>query len=401
MDASEMSARPLILHVSSDYTDGLGRKGAHRNRHPTRAINNLVEAAENFDHLVFSLRRRSSPFGLFLTDLDTPVRKNVRVFAYGHFGLPLGVGLLCSFWVVARVIHRILREQRLRPDAIHAHRLTFDGIAGWLLARWLNIPLFISVRGEVERKVFRFKPSYRPLMRRIVSRAAGIFYVSAWYVRALEKCTGVEATRAHLLPNLVTETSVRTKPGHAPNAFVTVLNLNIWRKKGLDRLLAAFAQALAHSPSLRLNVIGSGEGRQIADVRGLIKRLGIERAVHLEGELPNEVVRERMSDAIAFVLPSHNETFGMVYVEALFVGAPILYSRGTGIDGFLDGLNVGVAVDPKRTSEICRGLLMLSEHNADYRETIFASGAELVRRFGRENVLCQYERVIRSALTHA
>jgi glycosyltransferase involved in cell wall biosynthesis len=394
------SRPPLILHISSDYIDGLGQHAAHRNWRPTRAVNNLVVAAEAFDHVVFSLRRQSSPFGLFLTDMGAAERKNVRVFAYGHLGLPLGIGLFCSFWMVARTIGRVLHEQQLRPDAVHAHRLTFDGIAGWLLSRSLDIPLFVSIRGEVEHKVFRFKPTYRPLMRRIVRRAAGIFYVSAWYARALETHTAVEAARTHLLPNLVAETSMRTKPSHAPTYFLTVLNLNIWRKKGLDRLLPAFAEALAHSPSLRLGVIGGGDRGPIAEIRNLIRQLGIEHAVNLEGGLPNTSVRERLRGAIALALPSHNETFGMVYVEALFAGTPILYSRGTGIDGFLDGLDVGVAVDPCRTSEISRGLLELSEHNVRYRGTIFASGAELVRRFGRENVLREYERVIRAGVAH-
>jgi len=54
----------------------------------------------------------------------------------------------------------------------------------------------------------------------------------------------------------------------------------------------------------------------------------------------------------------------MVYIEALFAGVPILYSKGTGIDGFLDGLEVGIAgVDPDDTQDIGRALVALVEHN--------------------------------------
>lgn len=235
-------------------------------------------------------------------------------------------------------------------------------------------------------------------MRRIVSRAAGIFYVSAWYAEALERLTGVDPTRTYLLPNLVDETSMCDKPSETSLSFLTVLNLNIWRKKGLDSLLPAFADALARMPKLRLSIVGTGTPQSIAEVQNLIDRLGVQEAVRLEGAMPNAGVRERMSKAMALVLPSHNETFGMVYVEALFAGVPILYSKGTGIDGFINGLQVGVGVDPKNVSDITRGLVELAECNVQYREAVSAGANELRKRFGRKNVLERYETAIRSSL---
>ena len=241
--------RPLFLHISSDYTDGLRGKGeggrlvASRQRRPTLAINNLVEGAEDFDHIVFSLRRTSSPFALYLRDLGTPERSNVRVFAYAYFGLPLGVGLFHSFWLVARTVRRILQEQGLRPDVVHAHRLSFEGTAGWLLAEWLDVPLFVSIRGEVERKIFRFKPTYRPLIRRITKRAAVLFLVSAWFAPVLEKYTQVEKSRIRLLPTVVANSQSLARSRGSRKAFVTVVSLNIWQKKGLAQLLQALAEA--------------------------------------------------------------------------------------------------------------------------------------------------------------
>lgn len=393
------SHRPLILHLSSDYDDGLGQLAAHRNRRRTVAVNNIVEGAEEFDHIVFSLRRKALPAGLFLKDLGTPVQQNVRVFVYAHYGLPLGVGLFHSFWLVARTIKRILQEQNLKPNAVHAHRLTFDGIAGWLLAVTLDIPLFVSVRGEVERKIFKFKPTYRPLIRRIIGRAAGIFYVSAWYSSSLRKYTAVNSKREYLLPNIVDRSRMRATPDHARTSFITVLNLDIWRKKGLGRLLPAFAKVLAQRPLLHLSIVGGGDSHSIGEVRNLIQRLDLHKAVTMEGPLANAKVLERISKSIALVLPSHHETFGMVYLEALFAGVPILYSKGTGIDGFLDGLDVGIGVDPDNSSEISRALIELANNGARYRAAIIASTDELSKRFGRSQVLARYTEVIRKELS--
>ena len=98
-------------------------------------------------------------------------------------------------------------------------------------------------------------------------------------------------------------------------------------------------------------------------------------------ELPN---------ALALALPSRNETFGMVYTEALFAGVPILYSRGTGIDGHLSGLDVGMAVDPDNVSEIAEGLVDLVANNARYRNAIQTAGPELFRRFDPARQIALY-----------
>lgn len=403
-DSEPTKRPPLLLHVASDYSDGLeGKAGTtalfvSRQRRPTLAINRLVDGADGFDHVVFSLRRHSLPFGLFLRDCGTSQRRNVRLFIYKYFGPPFGVGLFFSLWVVARRIRRVLRDHGLKPDAIHAHRLTFDGIAGWLLARALDVPLFISIRGEVEDKVFKFKPTYRPLLRRIAADAAGIFYVSAWYAPRLQQLTGVDPAKTRLLPNIVEELPARGSDGGTPTTFVTVLNLDIWRKKGLEKLLQAFTAVVGTRPGAQLAIIGRGSAPAVAEVRRLIERLGLGAHVRLEGALSNAEVRRRMSESVALVLPSRNETFGMVYLEALFAGAPILYSKGTGIDGFLDGLDVGIGVDPEDVADIARALDALAERNPQFRQGVRSSASALADRFGRDNVLRRYQEVIRSTL---
>src|SRR6202012_2399210 len=112
----------------------------------------------------------------------------------------------------------------------------------------------------------------------------------------------------------------------------------------------------------------------------------------------NTTVLERMSESTALVLPSHHETFGMVYVEALFAGVPILYSKGTGIDGFLHDLDVGIAVNPKSEMDISNALIKLARNHEQYRAAVSTSRDELSKRFGREEVLSRYAQVIRCGL---
>ncbi len=380
---------PLVLHITGDYPDPV--------RAPTtQAIKRLIDDSKGARHLVFSLDRTVNPFATYLKECPAP--DNQKLFAYGHFGLPLGIGHFASFWLVARRIEAVLAKQGLRPDAVHAHRLTFDGIAGWLIARRRGIPLLLSVRGEVESKVFRFKPLYRPLLRRIAADAARIYYVSAWYQSTLERMTGADPKKSRALPNAVHNTRVRIVPRAPEPAFVAIANLDITRKKGINRLIEAFGEVAAELPGVRLDIIGTGKPAAVAMVEGLVSAAGLGERVRLLGALPNAVLLERLPSYLALALPSRNETFGMVYTEALFAGVPILYSRQTGIDGYLDGLDVGVGVDPNDIAEIGRGLVALARDNGRYRTAIAEAGSELHRRFDPERQIALYQSEIEAAV---
>ena len=92
----------------------------------------------------------------------------------------------------------------------------------------------------------------------------------------------------------------------------------------------------------------------------------------------------------AMCLPSHNETFGMVYVEALLSGVPILYSRGTGIDGFLDRIEGAVGVDPCSTEEIGAALELLRSGHARMRDWLVQNHAAIAARFDAKSYIDRY-----------
>ncbi|MBL8572295.1 MAG: glycosyltransferase [Hyphomicrobiaceae bacterium] len=384
-----MPARPLVLHVTADYPDPV--------REPTtRAVKQLIDGLTGLDHVVVSLKRQHDPRRFYTVDCGRP--DGYRLFAHGYPGLPLGVGLFASFFRVARVIRRLLAANDLRPDLVFAHRLSFDGIAGWLLARHYGVPLVVSVRGEVETKIFRFKPTYRPLLKRIAGDAARIYAVSAWFRPALIRMTGVDPARIRPLPNVVANTKATIVPRAPSRGLVSVLNLDIWRKKGLDRLIEAMAVVGGRHPDLTLDVIGGGSEAARAAIAAHIRRHGVGERVRLVGALDNAALIERLPDYLAMVLPSHNETFGMVYTEALFAGVPIGYSRGTGIDGHLDGLEVGVGIDPGSVGAIVAAIERLIGDNGGYRATIAAKGAELAERFDPARLFAMVEADIRAAI---
>lgn len=375
-----------ILHLTGDYPDPVRKP-------TTQAIKHTIDHLPQFEHVVISLDRTPNPTKTYWKDCGTIGQ--AHVFAHGQWGLPFGIGLHTSFYLAAKKIWKEMNATGFKPDIIHAHRLTFDGIAASLLARWWNVPFVLSVRGEVESKVFRFKPFYRSLLKRMVNDAGAIYYVSLWFRKDLQRFTNVNEDKERPFPNIVLNTTKTIRPIPPTRGFVSIFNFAIYKKKGLEGLLPAFKAACEREPNITLDLIGQATPQQLEIIQELIDSHGLSDKVKAIGPLPHQEVVKRLPTYQALLLPSHNETFGMVYTEALFAGIPVLYSAGNGIDGFLDEIDVGVRIDPNDTNAICEGIIHLNDNNQSLRLSISDNGNELYARFNPNFHLERYEADIR------
>lgn len=100
------------------------------------------------------------------------------------------------------------------------------------------------------------------------------------------------------------------------------------KRKNIDKVI----EACKNFENIELTVIGSGEEKSA------LKKLS-ERAVFL-GQLPHDEVLKKMRESDIFILPSVNETFGMVYLEAMAAGCITVCTKNDGVDGIIkDGEN--------------------------------------------------------------
>ncbi len=380
-----LQRRPVVLHLTADYPD------AHR-RETTLAVKNFVGANDGVDHIVISLNRTAMPWRQRVQAGDGA--GDARVISVRYWGLPFGVQLAASMYLLAMKLRGILAERGERLDLIHAHKLSFEGLAGYWLSGWLRVPLVCSIRGEVEEKVFRAKPHYGRLYARVLRHCQHIHYVSAWSQPAIQRKLGGALTKQSLLPNFVRMETIRPRPTFEPNSFASILHLDVYKKKGLDRLLPAFREALDRVPEMTLDLIGRGEAATFARLDHLIEQHGLKGRVRLTGPVAHADLLTRLPDYAGMVLPSHNETFGMAYVEALLSGVPVIYSKGTGIDGYLDDVPAAIGVDPKSIGSIRDGLLHLAAHQQDFRRSLLESNAALRHRFAAERHIQNYNQAL-------
>jgi glycosyltransferase involved in cell wall biosynthesis len=105
----------------------------------------------------------------------------------------------------------------------------------------------------------------------------------------------------------------------------------IHEKKGCDLLVEAFARQAAQHPDLDLVIAGPDHGGLIRKLTDMARHLGIEERVHWPGMLAGDPKWGAFQACEAFILPSHQENFGIVVAEAMACARPVLITNKVNI----------------------------------------------------------------------
>ena len=161
-------------------------------------------------------------------------------------------------------------------------------------------------------------------------------------------------------------------------------------RKGIDVLIRAFERVQNQIES-RLVIIGGGPLEK--DLRNLVDSLGLSDCVEFEIKVPEDELDRRYKRASVFVLPAvydeygDTEGLGMVLIEALFRGTPVIGSRAGGIVDIVKDGETGLLAEPANPRDLAEKIItMLSDK--EMAEHLAAKGLEYVRaNFEWENVI--------------
>ncbi len=159
------------------------------------------------------------------------------------------------------------------------------------------------------------------------------------------------------------------------------------QSKGHTVLIEAVAQLKLDFPDLRVTLIGDGELR--ADLERKVASMGLAETCHFLGTQPYGDVLQHMANAAVHVLPSLAEAFGLVNVEAMAVGTPVVSSAVGGIpDVVRDGVD-GHLVPPGDVDALAMRLRQVLGDEA-HRTTLGQNArARFLETFEREQALSQ------------
>ncbi|WP_416189255.1 glycosyltransferase [Neisseria sp. CCUG17229] len=211
-----------------------------------------------------------------------------------------------------------------KPDLIHAHVVNYAGILACKIFKKYGIPYIITEHSSSYARDL-IRDNQWPAMREAVKHASGLYAVSRDFAGLLnQKYPGTEWS---YLPNILGKNFTRPFefPQKSDNDFTFCSVSHLRHLKGHDLLLPAFAKALQKYPDLKLKIGGTGpEGKNL---KNLTKQLGITESVSFLGALKTDEVLNLMRQSDAFVLASRTETFGVVYIEALSQGLPVIATK--------------------------------------------------------------------------
>jgi D-inositol-3-phosphate glycosyltransferase len=148
--------------------------------------------------------------------------------------------------------------------------------------------------------------------------------------------------------------------------------------KGIDKLLMAMKH-IAGEPGLRLMVIGGdGNSHYDTELQRLSGELGIQHAVTFEGLVKHEDLPQFYNAADVCVIPSYYESFGLVTLESLACGAPVVSTRAGGAESVIQHGVTGYLVEDNSPHQLAKGikqLLSRPEVDAEFTASVRASVA--------------------------
>lgn len=220
-------------------------------------------------------------------------------------------------------------------DLVHAHTGLPDGLAAARLADELGVPLLTTEHSSTAADELA-DPVAVALYRELLAGRHRLVAVGPGLAAELAGCLGAPAGSIAVLPNAVPVADFPPGPvgGRDPDELLFVGARKA--SKGVELLLRTLALLRAGRPGLRLRVVGppgpaDDEGRWQA----LIGELGLADAVTLEGQATRSEVAAAMRRAAVFVHPSPRETFGVVAVEALASGLPVVATPSGGVEAIV------------------------------------------------------------------
>lgn len=191
-------------------------------------------------------------------------------------------------------------------------------------------------------------------------------------------------TRIERIPNA---TPLAGRKPCDPDSKIVIAAGRLYKQKGFDLLIPAFAQVVAAHPDWRLRIFGTGPRQQ--RLQEQIDELGLTEHVKLMGR--SDTFDEELAKSSMFVLSSRFEGLPMVMIEAMAHALPVVsFDCPTGPADVITHEKDGLLVPPRDIDALAQAMIRAIE-DPDLRKRLGAAARETVRAYTPEVVMPQWE----------
>ena len=316
----------MLLHITNDYSGSTVYK-------------NLVKELDdlNVQQIVYNPVRNLNLIGKNIIDLQT---KGSDII-YSHILNNFADRILYKN-KIRKIVKDIEQKVTLsKVTFIHAHTWYSDGGVAYELHKKYGIPYIVAVRNtdiNLFLKYFLFERNYGMDILRYSKK---IITISRVYKKRLLEDTRLAKIKNKLINDIEVvpngldpfwiQNQGKRKEQLLPDRKIKLLYIGNFNKgKNVYNLVKAVINLNSTNPAYQLTLIG-GKGK---DQERILKLIDTQPDIQYVGPIYDlEELKTYYRNSDIFTMPSKAETFGLVYVEALLQGLPILYTQNEGIDG--------------------------------------------------------------------
>ncbi len=324
------------------------------------------------------------------TSENIPTRKRIVVQYLKSIEIahtPLSIGLFFH-------LLRIPRDSVIHLHIAHA----FFPEVTYLVCRMRKMPYIATVHLDVSPSGFFgfLLPLYKKwFLAPVIRNAQTVTVLTPDYKRLVETMYDVPETAIVILPNgTYCKPSNKTRMSlHQPVRILFVGRLSV--QKNLPLLISAFQQFIReHTIPLHLYIAGAGEREQ--ETRQLIRENRLEQHVTLLGGISANEVQAWYHRSDIFVLPSREESFGSVIIEAMASGIPVIATDILAVRNTIQNGRNGLLV-AQNARDLAGAILQLIRDPA-LRRKLTDNACKDVKQYNWKTIADRFERVYESSL---
>lgn len=272
-------------------------------------------------------------------------------------------------FLVKKLFDKAVRDKGV-PDIVHIHSFRFAGYGAVQKAREYKVPCVLTEHySAIESNTLtQTEKKYLALTKPDKTVAVSVPLAEKLQTYGIDSA---------VIPNFVDTDLFEYEPiPHEKFTFVTCCWLS--KRKAIDVLIKAFAEVA----DCCLNIIGGGP--ELENLKNLTEELGLSQRVCFIPETSHEMLGERLNECDCFVLPSRAETFGVVYIEAMACGLPVIATRCGGPEHIVDDSN-GILVDIDDIDGIVKAMQMIKDGAISYDRRQIRQNC--VEKYGKTNIV--------------
>ncbi|MEH6552225.1 MAG: glycosyltransferase [Pseudomonadales bacterium] len=251
------------------------------------------------------------------------------------------------------------------PDVIHAHSMLYGGYLAGRLSQLYDIPLVVTEHSSFYARDL-MSTRQLELARNVSALASATLAVSQSLAEMLARKLGQARGFWSEAPNIVDDTFLHyelPKALDSSGSFCFFGLALLDENKGTNYLIEAFTLAFRGTSNVLLKIGGDGPYRKTLEL--LVDELGISDQVVFTGMLSRADVVSEMSSSNVVVISSLYETFGVVAIEALALGRPVIATRCGGPESIVQSGD-GILVPPGNAEALSEAMLEMFHNSGDY-----------------------------------